>query len=115
MFRSRLGIGTMSTGLLLFFALLHLLGTGAAQAQSASCSNGNDAELTLSHARFSLQGSAFAQIQYVAAIAQGELVRSDFTVPRTRVCGSGHAFTSRLRYRLMIGRSVQRSRSTTPL
>jgi len=108
MFRSRLGIGTISTGLLLFFALLHLLGTGAAQAQSPSCSNGNDAELTLSHARFSLQGSAFAQIQYVAAIAQGELVRSDFTVPRTRVCGSGHAFTSRLRYRLMIGRSVQR-------
>lgn len=88
--------------------LVGVFGTPAAKAQSARCSHGEDSILSMSGARFSLQGSAFAQIHYAAALKGTELVRSDFTVPRARICGSGHAFTSRLRYRLMIGRSVQR-------
>jgi len=88
--------------------LVGVFETPAAKAQSSRCSHGEDSILSMSGTRFSLQGSAFAQIQYAAALQSTELVRSDFTVPRARICGSGHAFTSRLRYRLMIGRSVQR-------
>lgn len=58
--------------------------------------------------RYSLQLTAFAQLQYLAGLQGGELVRSDFSVPRARVCSSGHAILPALRYRLMIGRSIQR-------
>lgn len=75
------------------------------------CGPQSDHALSLFDDRYSIQLGAFAQLQYAATIGDADgpsLVRSDFTVPRARVCASGHAVTRRLRYRLMIGRSIQR-------
>jgi hypothetical protein len=80
----------------------------SAQGQPADCSPQRETVLELFHGRYSLQVSAFAQLQYLAGLQDGSLVRSDFSVPRARVCASGHAAHPSLRYRLMIGRSIQR-------
>ena len=79
-----------------------------AQAQSVDCSPQRESLITLFGGRYSLQVSAFAQLQYAAGLQDGSLSRSDFSVPRARVCASGHAAHPTLRYRLMIGRSIQR-------
>lgn len=79
-----------------------------AQAQPVDCSPQRQTVLTLFEGRYSLQVTAFAQLQYLAGLQDGSLVRSDFSVPRARVCASGHAAHPSLRYRLMIGRSIQR-------
>ncbi len=102
--RSHLG-KTVVTAVLLF--LVWLL-PRSSEAQMVRCSPGNDTVLSLFHDRYSVQLGAFAQLQYAAGVRDGELVRSDFTVPRARICASGHAVTKRLRYRLMVGRSIQR-------
>ncbi len=78
------------------------------EAQQIRCSPGNDTLLSLFHDRYSIQLGAFAQLQYAATVQDGALAKSDFTVPRARICASGHAVTKRLRYRLMVGRSIQR-------
>lgn len=97
--RRRLGLGA---------ALLLLAAPLPAAAQSVRCSPSEDSVLSLFHDRYSVQVSAFAQLQYVAGLTAEGLARSEFSVPRARICASGHALTHRLRYRLMIGRSIQR-------
>ena len=93
----------------LIAALGLLWGPGSvAWAQSVDCSQHRESMLTLFEGRYSLQIAAFAQLQYIAGVQEGSLVRSDFSVPRARVCASGHAAHPTLRYRLMIGRSIQR-------
>ncbi|MFO0579945.1 MAG: porin [Polyangia bacterium] len=89
-------------------AALLLGAAGPAAAQSARCSLSEDSVLSLFHDRYSVQVSAFAQLQYAAGITAQGLSKSEFSVPRARICASGHALTHRLRYRLMIGRSIQR-------
>lgn len=89
-------------------AALILLAASPSAAQSARCSLSKDSVLSLFHDRYSVQVSAFAQLQYAAGITAEGLSKSEFSVPRARICASGHALTHRLRYRLMIGRSIQR-------
>lgn len=88
--------------------LLGLLWPRPSAAQLATCSPNPEHALSVLADRYSLLLGAFAQLQYAASVRDGELTRSDFTVPRARICASGHAVTKRLRYRLMIGRSIQR-------
>lgn len=79
-----------------------------ALAQSSRCSESADGLLRVAFPRFSLQASAFAQLQYLFFFRADEVSRSDFSIPRARVCGSGYVIAHSLRYRLMIGRSSQR-------
>lgn len=90
------------------YVALVLFAAAPAAAQSARCSLSEDSVLSLFRDRYSVQVSAFAQLQYAAAITTEGLTKSEFSVPRARICASGHALTRRLRYRLMIGRSIQR-------
>ena len=92
---------------LIVWALLWLT-VSVSFAQSSRCSDTPDGLLRAEYPRFSLQGSAFAQLQYQFFFRSEEVSRSDFSVPRARVCGSGHVLSRSLRYRLMIGRSSQR-------
>lgn len=92
---------------LIVWALLWLTAS-VSFAQSSRCSDTPDGLLRAEYPRFSLQGSAFAQLQYQFFFRSEEVSRSDFSVPRARVCGSGHVLSRSLRYRLMIGRSSQR-------
>lgn len=94
--------------LLLGIVLLCGLWPRPVAAQLATCSPSPEHALSLFQDRYSLLIGAFAQVQYAASISDQSLTKSDFTVPRARICASGHAVTKRLRYRLMIGRSIQR-------
>lgn len=89
--------------------LVLLLGTlRTARAQSLSCGDSESPSISFARERFSVQVGAFAQLQYAAAVTGTELLKSDFSIPRVRICASGHAVAKQLRYRLMIGRSGQR-------
>ena len=94
--------------LLLGIVLLCGLWPRPVAAQLATCSPSPEHTLSLFQDRYSLLIGAFAQVQYATSISDQSLTKSDFTVPRARICASGHAVTKRLRYRLMIGRSIQR-------
>lgn len=102
-FRRSVGIRSVIAALFLI-----ALTESAVFAQSSRCSDSAEGVLRISFDRLSLQGSAFVQLLYQLSVRAEEVSRSDVSIPRARVCGSGHVLSRSLRYRLMIGRSSQR-------
>lgn len=87
---------------------LLLCALGTTFAQSLPCGDTESPAISLTKERFSVLVGAFAQLQYAATVTGTEVAKSDFSVPRVRLCTSGHVVAKQLRYRLMIGRSGQR-------